>query len=201
VTCENVGDITDVNAGTGLTGGGSLGAVTINADTNYLQRRVASTCTAGSAIRDIAADGSVTCETLARSIAAADTSASTTYFTTSCLAYAGAEVTIDAPTAGTIIVSANVRIRVDHTTGTEDRLYATIGNTATDCASSYYRAYYEVPSAWPTANTIEATLAPRRTFAVSAGSHTYYITGDSESGEATSDRFWYGEIDALFVPN
>jgi hypothetical protein len=35
---------------------------TINADTTYLQRRVASSCAAGSSIRIIAADGTVTCE-------------------------------------------------------------------------------------------------------------------------------------------
>ncbi len=57
------GDITGVTAGTGLSGGGPSGDVTLNADTSYLQRRVAGTCTAGSSIRVVNADGSVTCET------------------------------------------------------------------------------------------------------------------------------------------
>jgi len=57
-----VGDITEVKAGTGLTGGGDFKSVTLNADTSYLQKRVSSSCAEGSSIRVIAVDGSVTCE-------------------------------------------------------------------------------------------------------------------------------------------
>ena len=66
VTCESVGggagDITAVYAGTGLSGGGTSGDVTLSANTTYLQRRVSGTCASGNAIRVINADGTVTCE-------------------------------------------------------------------------------------------------------------------------------------------
>ncbi|NIP32527.1 MAG: hypothetical protein GWN76_20485, partial [candidate division Zixibacteria bacterium] len=53
---------TSVNAGTGLTGGGVTGDVTLNADDTYLQRRVSGTCPIGESIRVINQDGTVGCE-------------------------------------------------------------------------------------------------------------------------------------------
>jgi hypothetical protein len=56
------GDITAVAAGTGLTGGGASGDVTLSADTNYLQRRVTGQCPSGTYLKAINADGSPVCE-------------------------------------------------------------------------------------------------------------------------------------------
>jgi hypothetical protein len=61
---QGVGDITAVNAGTGLSGGGTSGDVTLNANTTYLQRRIVGTCSSGNAIKVVNEDGTVTCESI-----------------------------------------------------------------------------------------------------------------------------------------
>ncbi len=55
------GTVTNIATGAGLTGGPITATGTLSADTNFLQRRVASNCAAGSAISAIAADGTVSC--------------------------------------------------------------------------------------------------------------------------------------------
>ena len=84
---DSGGDITTVTAGTGLTGGGTTGSVSLSADTTYLQRRVSSTCAVGSSIRAINADGTVTCE--------ADDN--TTYTAGNGLSLSGTQFSLSAP--------------------------------------------------------------------------------------------------------
>ncbi|HEV8359223.1 MAG TPA: hypothetical protein VGR28_02085 [Candidatus Thermoplasmatota archaeon] len=56
------GDITGVNAGTCLTGGGLSGDVTLNLNAACAQLRVSGSCPAGQSIRVINQDGTVSCE-------------------------------------------------------------------------------------------------------------------------------------------
>lgn len=65
VTCVAVGAVSAVNAGAGLSGGGS-GAVSLSVDTTTIQARVVGTCAASQAMQSIAANGTVVCADLAQ---------------------------------------------------------------------------------------------------------------------------------------
>jgi hypothetical protein len=56
------GDITGVVAGTGLTGGGVSGSVTLNVDPSVFQKRINATCPAGQSIRSINENSVIICE-------------------------------------------------------------------------------------------------------------------------------------------
>ena len=56
------GDVTAVNVGNGLLGGGSYGDVSVGVDYGIVQYRISSKCPAGSAIRAILTNGTVECE-------------------------------------------------------------------------------------------------------------------------------------------
>ena len=58
----SIGTIGGIDAGTDLTGGGSSGTVTLNADETRLQHRLDGGCATGEAIRSVAQGGQSTCQ-------------------------------------------------------------------------------------------------------------------------------------------
>jgi hypothetical protein len=63
VVCRSTGTITGVAAGTGLTGGGGSGNVSLAIDPTVVQARVPASCGAGHAIFSIRQDGTIGCHT------------------------------------------------------------------------------------------------------------------------------------------
>jgi hypothetical protein len=114
--------------------------------------------------------------------------------------YSGGTITITAPASGTIVVEANVQLRLAHTTGTQDLILLAIGTTNTDGASYFDDVYWSVSAAEPTSSMDFKTFTVRRTFAVSAGSYTYYLNGQMTSGWNSSDVFNYARMVATFQP-
>jgi hypothetical protein len=109
-TTGPVGDMTAVNAGTGLTGGGTSGDVTLSVDSSTTQLRVNGTCPPGSSIRAINENGTVLCQTDTNSGGTVTSVAAGTGLLGGTITTSG---TISANFAGT--GSANTIARSDHT--------------------------------------------------------------------------------------
>lgn len=83
------GDITGVEAGDGLEGGGTTGNVALSVDLTAVQSRVLDECPAGQSIRRIFEDGTVDCEV------DTDTDTNTTYSSGAGLQLTGTQFSID----------------------------------------------------------------------------------------------------------
>ncbi len=126
----------------------------------------------------------------------------TTVIGTSCTHYAGAEVTIDAPSSGTVAVYANAWLFTGHTATTVDTMQVFIGTSATDCNTSQFgfATSDTIPGSYPAFSGANLTLPVSRVFSVSQGSHTYFMNGIMASGTDT-EEFFYAGLTAVFIPS
>jgi len=204
------------------------------------QARVSSVCSAGSSIRQIATDGTVTCETddnttysAGNQLSLAGTtfnltegigsgldadlldgwqgnyyrvfmvtsqSDASTVIDATCRNYTYGSITITAPRSGTVVVEANVRVRLSHVNGTEDELRLLIDSTTTTCLYNPDNVFWTIPAGYPSSISEEYTFTVRRAFSVAAGTYTYYLNGVMSSGGAGDDQFWYAKLHATFYP-
>jgi hypothetical protein len=89
-----------------------------------------------------------------------------------------------------------------HTSGTTDTDQLSIGSSASDCGQPYDAITWTTPSSWPSSGgEFAQSFALSRPFAVTAGTYTYYVTGEKLSGgvaSGTQDTFWFARINAVF---
>jgi hypothetical protein len=129
-----------------------------------------------------------------------DTSTGTTTIGSTCTAYAGAAVTITAPSDGYVVASAQVQLRIDHTNGQTDRWYVSVGAPPTDCDSAVYGWVDTVEEFASTDGAMRRSAYAQRAFSVTAGNYSYYVVGYMSLGQSAGDVFWYGNMVAVFYP-
>jgi len=133
-------------------------------------------------------------------VVATANSIATTSFGTSCTHYAGGEVTINAPSAGTVAISADAWMRTAHTNGVEDKIYVEVDESPTTCnAPNGYRGVDTIPAPFPTFTGEETTIPTTRTLAVGSGPHTFYLNGLKEGTDA--EQFFFAGLTAMFIPS
>lgn len=136
----------------------------------------------------------------ARVATATNTATNTIAASPTCTNATGGSVTIAAPTAGIVVVRATASLKINHTT-TPDGVYAVIGTSPSDCSDTVGRFYGRV-SAAEVSQVYDVTLAPTRSFAVTANStNTYYLNATMTTGQDPNDTFSAARLEAVFFPN
>ena len=125
----------------------------------------------------------------------------TTAIGTSWTQYDDAQVTIEAPESGYVLVTSSVHCILSHTNGTDDELM--VGHTSNLGVgpSQYNLIANEIPSSAPSAAAVEVGFTVSSTHeVVTAGTYTYYLMGMMNAGQDPGDIFWYAETRAVFYP-
>jgi len=116
-----------------------------------------------------------------------------------CTHYPGAEVSIVAPGAGTVVVSATVGVGLRHEFGTLDEARIVVAATSTDCSLTNHTAFVSVPSSLFSDAFHFETVPILRSFAVpGAGTYTFYVNAVMAQGWDTGDRFDSASLVAVY---
>lgn len=201
------GDITGVTASTGLSGGGTSGAVSLDVDFTQTQRRLNASCNVGSSIRAVAQDGSIACDS-----ATSGQDATSVFGTT--------PVTISSTTTGTpvpgltqtVTVPQNAKVFISTTGGIQTQSATTNGYSAVDIllavdniqTSGGSRRIYCLNNAAVVAVTCNWDMSVAQS--LSAGQHTITVFargaglgGDPATVSGNNQGVLNGALTALFL--
>lgn len=216
--------VTSVTAGTGLSGGGGPGAVTLSLDTTSLQARVDGTCSATQAIRAIAEDGTVNCVALPQGtitgvtagtgLTGGGTTGNVTlnvnpgaFHAQPVRSYVVTQLdvtspdwttvhsaTITVPRAGTVLVLGTGYFHCGSCLSPSDNAAHYVGVTAAAAGTPASQQYV-----FTSTNMGYVPFTVHDTFAVGAGTHTFYMRGRRVSGPSTIAA--RNNLNLVFIPH
>jgi hypothetical protein len=119
---------------------------------------------------------------------------------TTCTDDNAGSLTMDAPSAGKVVVDAGATIYMNHQSSETNTVEVGIDETAGACNYGFAEAArVKVPDGYPTFTALEWSLFTSRTFEVKPGQHTYYI--DAKKNNLSQALFNPVNMTATFIPN
>lgn len=116
-------------------------------------------------------------------------------FAPGCNNFVGAAVSINATGPGTIVVWANVRFSLSHSTGATDLVWFFVKNSTTSCAFTASTTSLRYNSAEPTQVYAETTTVIDSFSISGAGLYTFYVNAQMASGSLNANDY----LEAAFL--
>jgi hypothetical protein len=115
---------------------------------------------------------------------------------------AGASVTINAPSAGTVVVTGLAQIGIGHTAGTVDLVTGVVDDTVGNCFTGHSAdaSILRISGAEGTDANNRAPMPLHGSFAVGPGQHTYTLDYFSSLGASANDQVIADTLTAVFYP-
>lgn len=110
-------------------------------------------------------------------------------------------ITINVPSAGTIVITANVRLTIEHTMGIEDQWALGVAEDPGECMLTPGAWIDEIPDQYPTEAMTQKSGHVQKAYDVGAGSYTYYLNAWMFTGMSANDRAIRSHAVAVFYPS
>jgi hypothetical protein len=110
-------------------------------------------------------------------------------------------ININVPSAGWVVITANVKFSITHTFEIEDRWAVTVATAPGACSFEPGDWMDEIPDQNPSELIVQLSGHVVRVYAVGAGSHTYYLNGWMIQGLDVGDSVESSQAVAVFYPS
>jgi len=124
-----------------------------------------------------------------------------TPLTATCAEVNGAAVTLTVPGPGTVVVTATVWVRLEHTAGSPEQAVFLLSPTSADCTDDRWHTYYTLANDEPTGYYINSVFVMEPLPVGAAGTYTLYLNARMTTGVTANDGILSVGTIGVFYPS